>query len=517
MRHVCLILLMLAATLIGGRSDAAGIETLLMPGKVASAHAKFEETCANCHDRSNRDRQSALCMDCHKDVAADVRGKIGFHGRLPAIERAQCKSCHADHLGRDADILRMNATAFNHDNTDYPLRGQHALVECGSCHVSGKKYRDAPNRCIDCHKKNDAHDNKLGNDCGSCHEPSTWSKHKFDHNKTQFSLVDKHAEVPCQACHYGNRFKDTPKQCASCHTPDDVHRGDRGYDCGKCHTPAKWKTAKFDHLKETQFALEGAHANIDCLVCHKTGRMQDKLPKDCNGCHAADDYHATRLGTQCGKCHDARAWQSNKFNHDRDTKFALLGKHAKVDCHTCHTAEVGKQKLGTTCNDCHRAQDVHTGKLGSNCEQCHQPEGWRVDVAFDHDLSSFPLVGLHVTVPCVQCHTSRTYKGVAKDCYSCHQRDDIHKGDLGKQCTDCHTPNGWGIWEFDHAKQTHFPLTGAHNKVTCAGCHKQPSHIAKISSECVSCHANSDIHIGQFGRQCQRCHSTVSFKGAKLR
>jgi len=508
---------MLAATFFAARSDAAGIETLLMPGKVSSAHTKYEEQCASCHDRSNRDRQSVLCLDCHKDVAVDVRGKKGFHGRLPAIERAQCKACHSEHLGRDANILRLNALTFRHDATDFPLLGQHASAACDSCHVAGKKHRDATQRCVDCHRNDEVHDGKLGTDCGSCHEATAWNRTTFDHGKTEFALLDKHQTVPCLACHFGNRYQDTPKQCASCHAPDDTHRGSRGPECGKCHSIAGWKTTKFDHRKETGFALDGVHAALDCVSCHKSGRMQDKIPKDCHGCHATEDSHATRLGAECGKCHDARAWQPSKFDHDRDTKFALAGKHNKADCHACHSAVVGKQKLGVACNSCHRAQDVHGGKLGANCEQCHQPEGWRVDIAFDHDLSSFPLVGLHVAVPCAQCHNNRAYQGAPRDCNGCHARDDIHKGGLGAQCKDCHTPNGWGIWEFDHAKNTDFVLSGAHGKVACAGCHRQAAHAVKLATECASCHVQDDVHVGQFGGQCQRCHSTVSFKGAKAR
>jgi hypothetical protein len=510
-------LIVMLAALFSSSGYAVDFETLLMPGKVSNAHAKYESTCNNCHDRSDRGRQSELCLACHKDVATDVRGKTGFHGKLSNIERTQCRACHSEHLGRDADILRMNVTAFRHDNTDYPLKGQHALVECSACHQSGKKYREAPSECVACHRKNDPHENKLGDDCGSCHEATRWNLHKFDHNKTKFVLRDKHTEVPCLACHFGNRYKNTPTQCISCHAPDDAHARGRGIECNKCHTPTGWQTTKFDHFKETKFALEGVHADTDCLLCHKTGRMQDKIAKTCNGCHAAEDYHASRLGASCDTCHDARAWRPNKFDHNRDTKFALAGKHVKVDCHACHTGVVGKPKLAETCNGCHRASDVHAGKLGTKCEQCHSPEGWRVDIAFDHDLSTFPLVGLHVNVPCAQCHVSRSYKGVAKDCNGCHERDDVHKGGLGVQCADCHTPNGWGIWEFDHAKKTHFALTGAHKNVTCAGCHKLPAHDVKLSTECASCHGTDDVHVGQFGRQCQRCHSTASFKGARLR
>ncbi len=55
---------------------AASVETLLMPGKVTRAHVKQEETCANCHDRTNVRSQSSLCLDCHKDIAGDVRDHL---------------------------------------------------------------------------------------------------------------------------------------------------------------------------------------------------------------------------------------------------------------------------------------------------------------------------------------------------------------------------------------------------------------------------------------------------------
>ena len=81
----------------------------------------------------------------------------------------------------------------------------------------------------------------------------------------------------------------------SCHAPDDAHRGERGPKCADCHTTAEWATAKFDHAKETGFTLEGIHARLDCADCHRTGRVEDPLPKDCNGCHRGEDAHATRF------------------------------------------------------------------------------------------------------------------------------------------------------------------------------------------------------------------------------
>jgi len=32
--------------------------------------------------------------------------------------------------------------------------------------------------------------------------------------------------------------------------------------------------------------------------------------------------------------------------------------------------------------------------------------------------------------------------------------------------------NGWPLWLFDHAKETHFALLGANGKLQCAACHR---------------------------------------------
>jgi hypothetical protein len=498
-------------------AHAVNPETLLMPGKLTRAHEKLEEDCSNCHDKADRSRQTPLCLDCHDKVADDIRQFRGFHGRMTGIATSQCRACHSEHLGRDADIVRLSREQFDHKATDFALEGAHATLACDACHRQGKTFRDAPNTCHACHAKAEPHEGKLGKDCASCHDVSSWRSVRFDHGKTKYPLRDKHVDVPCVQCHFGNRYRGTPQQCVSCHAPDDVHHGERGSKCGDCHTTAGWKKTKFDHAKETGFALEGVHSRIDCQDCHRSGNFKDELPKDCFGCHRGEDAHAGRLGKECGKCHGNEKWLPSTFDHTRDTKWPLTGRHEKVECHACHTAPTASQKLATDCIGCHRASDVHATRLGTDCASCHTTDDWRTAVSFDHDLTDFPLVGLHVAVPCEQCHVTRAYKDVHKDCYSCHDQEDVHKGSLGKECARCHSPNGWRIWEFDHGKETHFALTGAHEKLACDGCHKQPADEVKLDSQCVSCHAQDDVHLGQYGRQCQRCHSTVTFKGAHLR
>jgi hypothetical protein len=152
-----------------------------------------------------------------------------------------------------------------------------------------------------------------------------------------------------------------------------------------------------------------------------------------------------------------------------------------------------------------------TGK----CADCHGQNSWRADLRFDHDLSQFPLLGLHRVVSCVQCHTTQAFGSAPSTCNGCHAHDDVHKGGLGEKCDTCHSPNGWQLWVFDHARDAHFPLLGAHSKLLCADCHRQPPGTQKMSQECDSCHHQDDRHLGQYGAQCGRCHSTYSWKGAR--
>ena len=94
-----------------------------MPGDVIKGHAKLESECSNCHVLMNKSGQDRLCLDCHKDVAADVAGKRGYHGR---IELGACRSCHTDHKGRDARIVKLDERTFDHaaDVAHVLARGQ---------------------------------------------------------------------------------------------------------------------------------------------------------------------------------------------------------------------------------------------------------------------------------------------------------------------------------------------------------------------------------------------------------
>jgi hypothetical protein len=548
-----------------------------MPGQVIRAHAKTEATCAACHRSFDKAAQLALCMACHKDVAADIRAKRGFHGRGAA---KVCRTCHTDHKGRNAEIAKFDRNTFRHNLTDYELLGAHKTVTCSSCHPPTAKFRDAPSTCIGCHQKNDTHKGTLGRDCAKCHGPFDWKKSSFDHGKTDFALRGKHAVAKCAACHtrppaelklgteciachrkddahkgtmgtacanchtesawkeakfdhsktrfpllgrhaltecsgchrQANVFRGAPTECVACHKSKDVHAGTLGNDCKDCHQPRAWKPSQgFDHAK-TRFPLFGKHREAACLGCHKGPKLFRGIASACVDCHKKDDPHKARNGAECQSCHNTASWKQISFDHGKLTRFPLAGGHLPLTCKSCHKNDAHREKLDMQCVSCHAQKDPHRGKLGTDCARCHVADSW-TKVVVDHNRTAFPLLGRHQVTECKGCHTDKLYQGAPKACIACHAKNDSHSGKMGQQCETCHNARNWSLWEFDHANKTHFPLTGAHESLKCDSCHKAArKDTIALPLACGSCHSGDDIHNGAFGNRCETCHSSTSFK-----
>ncbi|MEM8981891.1 MAG: cytochrome c3 family protein [Pseudomonadota bacterium] len=480
-----------------------------MPGKTVEAHADIESQCGACHSGNSEAVQNSLCLDCHTDVSDDISGELGFHGRFESAVRNDCVNCHSDHLGRDADIVGLNGGTFSHRFSDFPLDGSHASAPCGACHTPGDSHRSASTACVDCHRDDDAHRDGLGQVCADCHESTVWSSVRFDHTEFGFNLVGGHDDVVCQDCHRDFEFDNAPKSCNGCHAVDDVHAGNKGTNCGSCHSVNAWSGISFNHFAETGFALTAGHNGLACEACHSQPDYKD-AESSCVSCHAPDDHHQGRNGTTCDDCHSTVTWPDYEFDHS-ETGFDLDGRHADVTCTGCHREERADQ-APTDCIGCHQADDVHAGQLTDGCGNCHEAADWAAPLAFDHDLSTFPLIGLHATTACGACHESQRFHDAGNVCIDCHTEDDPHEGSLGETCSSCHNANDWAVWSFNHNTQTDFPLTGSHATTDCGGCHGD-SNVALSATpvDCVSCHRRDDPHNGEFGPRCDQCHTTGEF------
>lgn len=117
-----------------------------------------------------------------------------------------------------------------------------------------------------------------------------------------------------------------------------------------------------------------------------------------------DDKHKGILGQKCANCHTAKDLKEETFDHNKDTKFDLRGKHQPLKCDACHKASAATLKIATSCISCHKKDDKHDGTLGDRCEKCHIEKNWSTTPGFDHDKTKFPLLDKHEDTNCKACH-----------------------------------------------------------------------------------------------------------------
>lgn len=500
-------------------AQALNLKTLLMPGPISEAHAEIEAECGQCHSVFEKASQASLCLTCHEEIQHDLTQRKGMHGRIDATQQ-ECNNCHSEHLGRGAAIAKFDQSRFDHRKTDFELTGIHLDTDCSACHIRETPYREASHTCISCHESSDVHKTALGESCDDCHSPTNWIETKFDHADKGYLLNGNHLEAKCNACHLDEQYENTPNTCVSCHQLDDVHLGLNGNKCTDCHNESGWKEVKFDHDKDTNYPLRGQHSSLECNACHQQSVVDNFPEKTCIGCHMSDDAHQNTQGQECAECHSETSWSEVSFDHNRDTEFSLQGAHSSLQCVSCHRKsikDIEPNQLATACSSCHAKNDVHAGQEGNQCQNCHIENNWR-EVRFNHDLSQFPLAGMHRVAACEGCHASNNFKNTESKCVDCHSEEDYHEQTLGDNCATCHNPNDWGLWLFDHNATSDFSLTGAHEQLNCSACHTRPiKNKIKQSEQCVSCHEADDIHNRSFGRNCERCHSTSDFKEIRVR
>lgn len=426
------------------------------PGPLAHPHASLEgvANCGRCHESARRPAGSR-CLVCHQPIAQRMAQKRGVHRNVTG----DCGACHAEHGGEDVDLRRIDRQTFNHElETGFGLDGQHARIAstCTDCHKK-RSFLGLATTCSSCHA--DPHKSTLGRECTLCHStrvPFKQTRRAFDHVRTKFALTGAHREVACEKCHIAGVFRGLRfDACSSCHvTP---HRRVLGPACTSCHVTDSWTTRSLDHMK-TAFPLVGAHTRVACAKCHATGVRQPLRFDRCSACHA--NVHRESVRDDCGRCHTPAAFRPATFDHRAATAFPLEGQHEPLACRKCHTR-----------------------------------------------IESDDIPALRRVVD---------FGGVQATCTACHK--DRHQGEFGRACEACHRASTFKAAGFVHPRMPAF-FGGLHTGVACVKCHVrsglQTSAKAPPSVACAGCH--SDVHLGQLGVACDRCHDVSGAKFAPAR
>lgn len=486
--------------------------------------------CRDCHVSENisdpeiRRRKDTFlgldqeCLSCHDD----------FHQQTLSSD---CMACHT----MDGFVP---ASKFDHNESEYPLKGKHIEVDCIECHKettrNGKEFKQFSDLsftdCSSCHT--DPHKKQLQGTCTQCHVESSFTdfrgKGNFNHNTTQFKLKDAHRAVDCFSCHerssdptavFQDNLKVEETDCIACHT--DTHEGKFGTDCAKCHNESSFLALNnmdfFDHTI-TDYPLEGKHVGVQCAECHIERFSTEIDFSECKNCHT--DYHngefvENNSSPDCVECHSLEFgfdYSLYTVEKHQTNEFPLEGAHVATPCFACHISEDDERwtfaNIGEACVDCHT--NIHESFISEkyypedSCLSCHTNEAWSL-VSFDHDLTEWPLDGKHREVSCKECHfemsenksiISQNFINLGTDCASCHEN--IHEDAFAENgvtdCNRCHVTDSWFPKKFDHNK-TSFRLEGAHSEISCSACHEvdagngEKEILYKLNKlECVDCH-----------------------------
>ncbi len=361
------------------------------------------------------------------------------------------------------------------------LARAHAKVDeedaCGRCHAQGRKVVESG--CLDCHK-----------------EVAKGLRARKGFHQKQARASGK----GCEGCHSEHHGRDFPL--------------------------IRWdpKKAGFKH-EMTGFALEDAHATLECKDCH--GKVKARymgLEQACRSCH--EDPHKPSLGKRCASCHNAVKFRpAPGFDH-KDARFHLEGAHEEVPCARCHEGKGKDQRFRgvkfASCGSCH--EDPHGGAMKPKaCKDCHTTKSFaeiRGAQRSDHAPQTFPLVGKHAKVACARCHAPNTPPELApRACKSCHKSP--HRANLGQACSSCHKAYGWravSSKSFPH-QRTGFALLGKHGALRCTRCHASKGSfkarfLNKASDRCMRCHENPHTEAWKSTEdplKCEGCHTVAGF------
>jgi hypothetical protein len=256
--------------------------------------------CEACHTTKRYKPTPSTCVGCHARNDKH-RGTLGD----------RCESCHTPGT--------WSAARFDHlRRTRFPLESRHARTRCESCHKQTDARGRTPTACDGCHAREDAHQGHFGRTCETCHTPSEWPRHTFEHDRrTRYALRGRHRQARCTACHPGDlSAQRADTSCYACHRHDDVHGGREGIRCDKCHDERSWHSdVLFDH-GSTRLPLMGAHTRVACTQCH-TSPAFAHVAHECVSCHEGADIHRGREGTRCGDCHNQTTWQLPRAEDSR--------------------------------------------------------------------------------------------------------------------------------------------------------------------------------------------------------
>lgn len=365
-----------------------------------------------------------------------------------------------EHIKQTTAVVETESRIVEHI-VDEDKQYQHSMmpVDCKTCHACDYPTKNDP--CLAAcprtslitvqHSPSEApaivHMNDVKGDYGEV----TFS-HKVHAEMSSFSIGCEGCHhynttgpvVKCKTCHSENRKREDislpdleasyHRQCLNCH-----RQWNRNTDCQECHVQ---KGKDIEKIKQEKIVKYSSYQHPPLKEPKKiVYKTKQKGGKYVTFYH---NEHTQLFNISCKSCHK----NDNCINcHDVKIKEIKDGETRKTMTHKTF------QQHHDPCFSCHKTD---------KCAKCHSDNPMS---EFNHlSKTGFNLAPNHLNIGCNSCHKSGTYKGLSRNCSSCH--------------------SNFVEGKFDH-KRAGVELDEIHIDLSCSDCHKNKNFsVAPICDDC---------------------------------
>jgi hypothetical protein len=441
---------------LGGLPDA--VEETYSRGPVAAVHATWEADCAACHTPFSPIRDQGVGADllgAHEGSAKCVTCHAGPpHHRNQEPHEQGCATCHHDHRGRDASLVRV------------------ADGDCTSCHAhfTGDKERYVATRFAEgthpafkIPQEDPGHlkfNHKLHLTAGLVPDPDgkvPWTFADITEKERERYLEQQQREQGGQKPAVTDPVQ---LSCASCHVTDASDAG-----IGRDRLASVPAAAVLPSRRSGAYMLPITY-EAHCRACHpltferkdpddpKSGRFTLAHRLDLKEAHTALEGRYTALvladkAKAFERFVPLRPLPGKLLEEDKKEQLAKLIRErveraerdlfqSRRGCGECHYTQMDKDGIVPKTIEPTRVQDVwfrhalfdHTAHRAVDCLQCH------AGVRTSEDKKNVLLPPMST---CLECHAPRTaaggtpHGGARFDCVECHR---YHNGDV---------PEDWNV------------------------------------------------------------------------
>lgn len=429
---------------------------------------KLEGDGTNSFLRIINDKNSALCLNCHRKQAAVAFSRHNLEISAPkesnkdgkrASQSGTCSACHLPHNGTGKNMWARKVTN----------NAKGVMSKCINCHdkgkVAGKKSigqyshplqvnlnKTGGKSDLPLYLKNGKRDDKKGLvDCATCHDPHQWdpanataksgknTKVDGDASNSFLRIANTKDSALCTNCHANQAPVVNSRHNLDITAPKEKNSDgmnvSRSGVCSACHVPHNsestklWAKSMDKHNKGIEANCKSCHAKGKVAKDKTTGKYSHPLQVSLEKIGATTDLPLfSKDGKRddknglvdCATCHDPHQWDPENPN-------AKSGRNPKIE--------------GDASNSFLR---IANAKDISLCANCH--ENQTAVIGTDHDLSVTASNAINTRKQTVK------QSGVCGQCHSVHnaslpqrlwvQNLGNGKHNTEKLCTGCHSRNG---------------------------------------------------------------------------